>query len=169
MQQRRKSLEERCSVPLQAEAAEVCWRRAGALLHPSCPPAPGPVFRSFSLALSFRLQPVQPSLFQPVCVKCTQPGEESGPSLLLCRQGAASSPAPRPPIRSQPSLGASSPAQSFYRPVTAARAARLDAPLLRLTNPHSPLLAGASGCCGGRKLVQKRTAAQQQELNDPSQ
>lgn len=42
--------------------------------------------------------------------------------------------------------------------------------LLPLNDGRSLLLAGTSGCCGARNPPKvKRTAAQQHELNDPSE
>lgn len=137
--------------------------------------------------LFFHLQPVHPTVYQTVCVKCNKPREESnkcqncesGATLLPCQQVTLSSPTPRPPIRSQPSLGPNSLQQNFYKPGTAVRATRIDALPVRITNTRgtllplingrTPLLAGTSGCCGTRTLSKKRTVAQQPELNDPSE
>lgn len=134
----------------------------------------------------FPSAPLQPSGYQPVCVQCNKPREEStkcqrcesSPPLLPCQQLTTSSPTPRPPIRSQPGPGPNSSLQNFYKPVTAVRAARIEALPARipssrgtlplLPNGRTPLLAGTSGCCGSRNLLQKRTAAQP-ELNDPSE
>lgn len=127
---------------------------------------------------------MQPSLYQPVCVMCNKPREqsskcqncESGAAPLPCQQLTLSSPTPRPPIRSQPSPGPNSIQQNFYKPVTAVRATRIEALPVRVTNARgtplingrTPLLAGTSGCCATRTPTQKR-AAQQPELNDPSE
>ncbi|XP_029705420.1 sentrin-specific protease 6 isoform X2 [Takifugu rubripes] len=130
-------------------------------------------------------EPVPPTVYQTVCVKCNKPREESnkcqncesGAALLPCQQVTLSSPTPRPPIRSQPSPGPNSLQQNFYKPGTAVRATRIDALPVRIANTRgtplplingrTPLLAGTSGCCGTRTLSKKRTVAQQPELNDP--
>lgn len=136
--------------------------------------------------LFFHLQPVQPPVYQTVCVTCNKPSEEnnkcqsceSGATLLPCQQVTLSTPTPRPPIRSQPSPGPNSLQQNFYKPVTAVRATRIDAQPVRITNTRgtllplingrTPLLAGTSGCCGPRNLSKKRALAQQPGLDDPS-
>ncbi|KAM9339547.1 sentrin-specific protease 6 isoform 1-T1 [Symphorus nematophorus] len=131
-------------------------------------------------------EPLRPTVYQSVCVKCNKPSEDSskcqncgnGPALLPCQQATLSSPTPRPPIRSQPSPGPNSLPQNFYKPVTTMRAPRGEtlpiritstrANLLPLNNGRSPLLAGTSSCCGTRNPPKgKRTTAQQHELNDP--
>ena len=113
-------------------------------------------------------------------MKCNKPSED-GSKCQQCGSGVTpSSPTPRPPIRSQPVPSPNSLQQNFYKPVTTMRAPRGDTlpvritsargTLLPLSNGRVPLLAGTSGCCGSRNTPRgKRTAAQQHELNDPSE
>ncbi|XP_070705472.1 sentrin-specific protease 6 isoform X2 [Pempheris klunzingeri] len=130
-------------------------------------------------------EPLRPTLYQTVCVKCNKPSEDSSkcqscgnsPALLPCQQATLSSPTPRPPIRSQPSPGPNSLQQSFYKPATTMRAPRCETlpiritsargTLLPLNNGRLPLLAGTSSCCGARNPTKGKRAAQQHELNDP--
>ncbi|XP_059211803.1 sentrin-specific protease 6 isoform X2 [Centropristis striata] len=133
-------------------------------------------------------EPLRPAVYQPVCVKCSQPCEDgsrcvscgSGPVLLPCQQATLSSPTPRPPIRSQPSPGPNGPQQSFYKPATTMRGPRGETLPIRITttttrttlvplsNGRAPLLAGTSaGCCGARNPPKGKRTAAQHELNDP--
>ncbi|XP_039981154.1 sentrin-specific protease 6 isoform X2 [Xiphias gladius] len=132
-------------------------------------------------------EPLRPTIYQSVCVKCNKPSEDSGecqncgnsPTLLPCQQATLSSPTPRPPIRSQPSPGPNSLPQNFYKPATTMRAPRGETVPIRITstrgtllplnNGRSPLLAGTSSCCRARNPPKgkRTTAAQQHELNDP--
>lgn len=139
----------------------------------------------------FHWQPLRPTVYQTICVKCNKPSEDAtkcqncgtGPALLPCQQATLSSPTPRPPIRSQPSPGLNSLQQNFYKPATTMRGPRGETlpvritstrtTLLPLSNGRSPLLAGTSSCCGARNPTPKgkraAAAAQQHELNDPSE
>lgn len=130
--------------------------------------------------LFFHQQPLQPSVYQAVCVKCNKPSEDGSKCQQCGSSTMLSSPTPRPPIRSQPSPGPNSLQQNFYKPVTTMRAPRGDTlpvritsargTLLPLSNGRTPLLAGTSSCCAARNPPRgKRTAAQQHELNDPSE
>ncbi|XP_051264973.1 sentrin-specific protease 6 isoform X2 [Dicentrarchus labrax] len=134
-------------------------------------------------------EPLRPTLYQTVCVKCNKPSDDgvgskcqncgNGAALLPCQQATLSSPTPRPPIRSQPSPGPNSLQQNFYKPVTTMRAPRGETLPIRivstrgtglpLNNGRSPLLAGTSGCCGARNPPKgkRAAAARQHELNDP--
>lgn len=150
------------------------------------------LFGSVNPALTsvFLRQPLRPTVYQSVCVKCNKLSEDgakcqscgTGPALLPCQQAALSSPTPRPPIRSQPSPGPNSLQQSFYKPATTMRAPRGETLPIRITsargtlmplsNGRAPLLAGTSSCCGARnppKGKRATAAAQQHELNDPSE
>ncbi len=150
------------------------------------------VVESLKAALTsvFHWQPLRPTVYQTVCVKCNKPSEDSskcqncgnGPALLPCQQATLSSPTPRPPIRSQPSPGLNSLQQNFYKPVTTMRAPRGETLPIRITstrgtplplnNGRSPQLAGTSSCCGARnppKGKRAAAAARQHELNDPSE
>ncbi|XP_022625983.1 sentrin-specific protease 6 isoform X4 [Seriola dumerili] len=128
-------------------------------------------------------EPLRPTMYQSVCVKCNKPSEDSskcqscgnGAALLPCQQATLSSPTPRPPIRSQPSPGPNSLQRSFSTTMRAPRGETLPirittsrGTLLPLNNGRAPLLAGTSSCCGARNPPKgKRAAAQQHELNDP--
>lgn len=122
-----------------------------------------------------------------MCNKCNKPIEDNSKcqtcgsgAPLPCQQATLSSPTPRPPIRSQPSPGANSLQQNFYKPVMTMRVSSGETlpirimstrgTLLPLNDGRSLLLASTSGCCGARNTAKgKRTAAQQHELNDPSE
>ncbi|XP_040920513.1 sentrin-specific protease 6 isoform X2 [Toxotes jaculatrix] len=132
-------------------------------------------------------EPLRPTNYQSVCVKCNKPSEDSSkcqncgnsPALVPRQQARLSSPTPRPPIRSQPSPGPNSLPQNFYKPATTMRAPRGETlpirvtnargTLLPLNNGRSPLVPGTSSCCRARNPPKgkRMMAAQQQELNDP--
>ncbi|XP_067339194.1 sentrin-specific protease 6 isoform X2 [Channa argus] len=132
-------------------------------------------------------EPLRPTAYQSVCVKCNKPNEDSSEchncgsctAPLTCQQATLSSPTPRPPIRSQPSPGPNNLQQNFYKPATTMRVPRTETLPIRVTstrgtlvplnNSRSPLLGGSSSCCDPRNPTKgKRTAAAQQpELNDP--
>ncbi|XP_069033591.1 LOW QUALITY PROTEIN: sentrin-specific protease 6 [Embiotoca jacksoni] len=149
VQQKRKPLEDFCSLQSQVKAPE---------------------FRpTFYKTVCVKCN--KPSEDAAKCPSC-----ESSPALLPCQQATLSSPTPRPPIRSQPSAGPNSPQQNFYKPATTVRAAppRGETLPIRISNTRGTLLplnnpAGTSSCCGVRNPPKgKRTAAaQRHELNDP--
>ncbi|KAM8832149.1 sentrin-specific protease 6 isoform 2-T2 [Spinachia spinachia] len=130
-------------------------------------------------------EPPRPLLYPALCLKCSQPSEEGGAcrscaadsALPSFQRGAASSPTPRPPIRSQPPPGPDGPPQKFYRPAATLRGPRGEtltmrvSPLrlspLRTAGGRSPLLGGTSGCYGARNPAKGKRGAQRPQLNDP--
>ncbi|KAM4633410.1 sentrin-specific protease 6 isoform 2-T2 [Polymixia lowei] len=143
-------------------------------------------------------EPLRTSVYPTACAKCNKPSEDgarcvtcgSGVALLSCQHAQKApptsppAPAPRPPVRSQPSPGPNSlqPAKSFYGTASTMRAPVLEIMPVRVTanargnhllaSHNGKLtagLTGTSGCCGARISTKgKRTAAaKQHELDDP--
>ncbi|KAM6954374.1 sentrin-specific protease 6 [Aplochiton taeniatus] len=127
-----------------------------------------------------------------MCSKCNKPSEDhtkchncgnvlAPVSFQHAYQPQLSSPAARPPIRSQPSTGPNNLQlnKNFYSPTSAVRAPRMEIVPVRITKtsflplhngrPGTGPSAGTSSCCGSRISTKgKRTAvAKQHELNDP--